>query len=154
MSWLFSQALVAAYSPDNCSDGTPSAQLNVMPTPQLFWRNDKMTDCSIFSRFGLTSQPLTADRGEVVLTSYLVAFPVRISVRQDRGGGHRCRAQRTVGGNGTDHSPGITTICLCGKLPSSHFSGTRTRSRRPGRARVQCGMGSVGSVSRWCTAST
>ncbi len=43
MSWLFSQALVAEYSAANCSDGEPSAQLNVMPTQQqqsLSYRSD------------------------------------------------------------------------------------------------------------------
>ena len=39
MSWLFSQALVEEYSAVTCSDGEPCAQLNVMPTPQPFWRN-------------------------------------------------------------------------------------------------------------------
>lgn len=54
MTWLFSKALMQDYenSPysqeqvaeslaDTFSDGEQYAQLNVMPTPQLFWRNDK-----------------------------------------------------------------------------------------------------------------
>ncbi len=84
MSWLFSQALVEEYSQVSCSDGEQSAQLSVMPTPQLFWRNDKMTDFSIFFRFGLTSQLLTADHGAELLMSFLVGFPVRISARREK----------------------------------------------------------------------
>lgn len=54
MSWLFSQALVEAYSRAISSDGARYALLNVMPTAQPFWRNDKPIDCSRFSRFGLS----------------------------------------------------------------------------------------------------
>lgn len=84
MSWLFSQALVAEYSAGSCSAGEPSAQLSVMPTPQQFWRNDKMMDCSIFSRFGLTFQPLTAEHGAELLTSFLAAFPARTFQPQEK----------------------------------------------------------------------
>jgi len=83
MSWLFSQALVEAYSPDTFSDGEPCAQLNVMPTPHKFWRKDKMMDASDLSRFGLTCAVLTGDRGEAVLMSFLEASPVRTSAHQD-----------------------------------------------------------------------
>jgi len=79
MSWLFSQALVAAYSAGPCSDGEPCAQLNVMPTAQPFWRNDKPMDCSRFSRFGLTSRLLTDTDGEDVLRSFLADFPAKTS---------------------------------------------------------------------------
>lgn len=89
MTWLFSKALMDSVSlpcspePEaeslagTCSDGEPYAQWNVMPTPQGFWRNDKMMAASRLSRFGPTLQLLTADRGEAVLTSFLEAFPVR-----------------------------------------------------------------------------
>jgi hypothetical protein len=79
MSWLFSRALVEEYSAGTSLDGEPCAQLNVMPTPQPFWRNDKMTESYDLSRFGLTSRLLTEDHGAVVLTSYLAAFPARTS---------------------------------------------------------------------------
>lgn len=79
MSWLFSQALVAAYSAAICSAGEPSALLNVMPTQRPFWRSDKTMDVLIRSPFGLTWKLLTADTGEAVLTSFLAAFPVRTS---------------------------------------------------------------------------
>lgn len=84
MSWLFSQALVAAYSPGSCSVGEPSAQLNVMPTPQPFWRigRTKGADKPAFlspSQFGLTCAPLTAERGAALLMWYLAAFPAKTS---------------------------------------------------------------------------
>jgi hypothetical protein len=84
MSWLFSQALVEEYSADTCSDGEPSAQLSVMPTPHKFWRSDKMMDASDHSRFGLTSQVLTESRGEELLTWFLGASRVRTSAQRER----------------------------------------------------------------------
>ncbi len=84
MSWLFSQALVAEYSAATCSDGAPSAQLNVMPTQHPFWRNDRTMDACRFSRFGLTCEVLTADRGEALLTWFRAGFPVKTSVQQGR----------------------------------------------------------------------
>ncbi len=88
MSWLFSRALVEAYSPGNCLGGEPSAQLSVMLTLQPFWRigRTKGTDKPAFlspSQFGLTCAPLTADRGAALLMSYLAAFPVRTSVSRE-----------------------------------------------------------------------
>jgi hypothetical protein len=84
MSWLFSQALVEAFSAATCSAGEPCAQLNVMPTAQPFWRNDKTMDASRFSRFGLTCAPLTADRGEALLTWFRAGFPARTSASPAR----------------------------------------------------------------------
>jgi hypothetical protein len=75
MSWLFSRALVEAFSEDTCSDGEPSAQLNVMPTAQPFSRRGKTIDASDPSPFGLTCAPLTAERGEELWTWCLVASP-------------------------------------------------------------------------------
>jgi len=77
MSWLFSQALVAEYSEATCSAGVPSAQLNVMPTPHPFWRNDKMMDASSLSRFGLTCAVLTEDLGAALLTWFQADSRVR-----------------------------------------------------------------------------
>jgi hypothetical protein len=79
MSWLFSRALVAEYLAANCSDGEPSAQLNVMPTQHPFWRNDKPMEPLSLSQFGLTCAALTADRGAAVLTWCLGASPARTS---------------------------------------------------------------------------
>jgi DNA (cytosine-5)-methyltransferase 1 len=55
-----------------------------MPTAQPFLRNDKPMDVSRFSRFGLTSLLLTADRGEALLTWYRAGFRVRTSAPQDQ----------------------------------------------------------------------
>lgn len=79
MSWLFSRALVAAFLRGTSSDGAPSAQLSMTPTARPFLRNDKPMDCSRFSRFGLTCEPLTADLGEELLTWFRAAFHVRTS---------------------------------------------------------------------------
>jgi len=84
MSWLFSQALVAEYSVGTCSAGEPCAQLNAMPTPHPFWRNDKTTAFSSPFRFGLTCAVLTADRGAELLTLYLEDFRAKTSARPER----------------------------------------------------------------------
>jgi hypothetical protein len=82
MSWLFSRALVGAFSEANCSDGAPSAPSSGNPTPQAYLPSDRMTAFSRPSRFGMTFSPLTADRGGALLTSYLAAFPVKTSASQ------------------------------------------------------------------------
>ena len=82
MSWLFSQALVEEYSEGICLDGEPSVQSSGNPTPQAYLCSDKMMAFSRLSRFGMTFKPLTADRGEALLMSYLEAFPVKTSVLQ------------------------------------------------------------------------
>ncbi len=79
MSWLFSQALVAAYSEAISSDGEPSAPLSGSPTQLAYLPPDRMTAFSRPSRSGMTFRPLTADLGAAVLTSYLADFPVRTS---------------------------------------------------------------------------
>lgn len=81
MSWLFSQALAEEYSAATCSDGTQYAQLNVMPTPHKFSRNDKMMEFSDLSRFGLTCAALTESHGEELLTSFLAASRARTSAQ-------------------------------------------------------------------------
>ena len=85
MSWLFSQALVEEYLGDTSLDGEQSAPLNGNPTPQAYCAPDKMTAFSRLSRFGMTFKPLTADRGEELLTLFREAFPAKTSVLQ--GGG-------------------------------------------------------------------
>ena len=85
MSWLYSQALVVEYLGENCSDGEPFAQLNVMPTPHKFWRNDKTMEFLKLSQFGLTLRLLTDTLGEDVLTLFLAAFPVKTLVSQATG---------------------------------------------------------------------
>lgn len=85
MSWLFSQALVEEYSAATCLDGTQYAQLNVMPTPHKFSRNDKMMEFSDLSRFGLTCAVLTESHGEELLMSFLEDFRARTSAQQVEG---------------------------------------------------------------------
>lgn len=84
MSWLFSQALVAEYSADTCSAGEPSAPSSGTPTPRAYLWPDKTT--AAWRRFpsGMTCSPLTDDRGEAVLTSFLAAFPAQTSPSQER----------------------------------------------------------------------
>lgn len=77
MSWLFSRALVEAFSAATCSAGVPSAQLSVMPTPHKFWRNDKTMEPFQLSRFGLTCAVLTEDLGEALLTWFRADSRVR-----------------------------------------------------------------------------
>ena len=84
MSWLFSQALVAAYSADTCSDGALSVQSNGNPIPQAYCASDKMTAFSRLSRFGMTFAPLTESRGADLLTWYLAAFPARTSAQPEK----------------------------------------------------------------------
>jgi hypothetical protein len=74
MSWLFSQALVAEYSQESCSDGELSAPSNGSHTQLAYLPPDRMTAFSRLSRFGMTFRPLTADGGEELLMSYLAAF--------------------------------------------------------------------------------
>lgn len=84
MSWLFSLALVEEYSPAECWDGEPYAQLNVMPTAHPFWRRGKTMDVLSLSPSGLTCAVLTEDRGEALLMSFLEASLVRTSALQEK----------------------------------------------------------------------
>ena len=92
MTWLFSKALMqdfknsrslpgqaGEFSAVSCSDGEPSAQLNVMPTQHKFWRNDKTMEFSDLSRFGLTCAVLTESHGAELLTWFLEGFPAKTS---------------------------------------------------------------------------
>jgi len=83
MSWLFSQALVEEYSAATCLDGEQSAQLSGNPTQLAYLPPDRMTAFSRLSRFGMTFKPLTADRGEELLTLYLEDFPVKTFPQQE-----------------------------------------------------------------------
>jgi len=81
MSWLFSRVLVEEYLGENCSDGEPSVQLNGNPIQLAYLSQDKMTDFSRLSRFGMMFKPLTGNRGEELLTLYLAAFHAKTSVQ-------------------------------------------------------------------------
>jgi len=82
MSWLFSQALVAAYSQATSTAGAACAPLNVTPSAHSFWRQGRTMAPSRLSRFGLTCAVLTADRGEALLTWYRADFLARTSARR------------------------------------------------------------------------
>ena len=82
MSWLFSRVLVEAYLVENFSDGEQSAQLNGNPTQLAYCAQDKMTDFSRLSQFGMTFKPLTVSRGEDLLTLYLEDSRAKTSHRQ------------------------------------------------------------------------
>jgi len=77
MSWLYSRVLVEEYSAATCSDGEPCAPSNLTPMPLGFCSPGKMMGVSRLSLFGATFAPLTEDRGEAVLMSFLAAFPAR-----------------------------------------------------------------------------
>ena len=62
---------------ENFSDGEQSALLNGNHIQQAYCAPDKMTVFSKLSRFGMTYKPLTADRGEELLMSYLAGFHVK-----------------------------------------------------------------------------
>lgn len=85
MSWHYSRALVAEYSAESCSGGEPSAPLNGTPTPAAYYWPDKTTGHSRLSRFGMTSEPLTADRGEALLMLFLADSRARTSAQQEAG---------------------------------------------------------------------
>ncbi len=84
MSWLYSQVLVAEYLGGISSDGEQSVQLSGNPIQQAYCAPDKMTVFSRLSRFGMTYKPLTEDRGEALLMSYLAAFPAKTSLPQEK----------------------------------------------------------------------
>jgi len=87
MSWLFSRALVEAFSEASSLDGEPCAPLSVMPTLHKFYRLDKTMEPSNLSRFGLTCAVLTEGRGEELLTSFLVASRARTSAQLEKAKG-------------------------------------------------------------------
>jgi hypothetical protein len=84
MSWLFSQALVEEYLPENSLDGAQFAPLSGSRTQQAYCAPDKMTDFSRLSRFGMTYKPLTENRGEELLTLYLAGFHAKTSAQQEK----------------------------------------------------------------------
>ena len=85
MSWLFSRALVEASSAGISSDGGLYAPSSATPTPPPFSPLGKTTRRSHPFPSGMTCEPLTANRGEAVLTFCLAASPVRTSPAQVTG---------------------------------------------------------------------
>jgi hypothetical protein len=80
MSWLFSQALVAAYSEANSSDGGLCALLRSMPSPQAFSSHGRTMVASLPSQYGMISERLTAFHGEELLTWFREDSRVRTSL--------------------------------------------------------------------------
>jgi hypothetical protein len=98
MAWLISQALmrnfenshfspepVAESSAGISSDGAPSAPSSETPMPQAYCAPDRMKAFSRLSRSGMTFAPLTADRGEDVLTWCLADSLAKTSPQPDAG---------------------------------------------------------------------
>ena len=109
MSWLFSQALVEEFSEGISLDGEPSALLSGNPIPQAYCAPDKMKAFSRLSRFGMTFAPLTANRGQELLTLYLAGFPARTSVLRGGGGDPR-QPIRTLETDGKDYWGSTTPV--------------------------------------------
>jgi len=82
MSWLFSQALVEEYSEENFSDGERFVQSSSTPMPEMYLSQGKMTDASTLSRYGMTCELLTENRGEELLTWFLAGFRAKTLVSQ------------------------------------------------------------------------
>ena len=85
MSWHFSQALEAAYSAGNSSDGAPSAPSSGTPTHGTFWSPGKTTDASTRARSGMTFRPSTDTHGEGLLTWFLEDSRARTSPPPEKG---------------------------------------------------------------------
>ena len=92
--WLISQALMNSLClpeqgeeslEENSLDGEPSVLLNGNLTQLAYLPPDKMTDFSRLSRIGMTFKPLTADRGEELLTLYLEVSRAKTSQPQEKG---------------------------------------------------------------------
>jgi hypothetical protein len=93
MSWLFSRALVEAFSAECSSDGEQSAPSRSTPMPQAYLPSDKMTAFSRLSRFGMMFAHLTDARGAELLTSFLEASRARTSPAPEREPGSTASAQ-------------------------------------------------------------
>jgi hypothetical protein len=120
MSWLFSQALVEEYLGDTYLDGEPSALSNGKNTQLAYLQQDKMTDFSRLSRFGMMFKPLTENLGEELLMLYLEDFHARTSAQLDRGG-YYWKPKFNVETHGENYWRGTTQIRFCGKQPNAHF---------------------------------
>ena len=84
MSWLFSRALVEEYLGATSLNGEPSVQSNGTLMQLAYLPQDKMTEFSRLSRFGMTFRPLMENLGEELLMSYLVDFHSKTSASQEK----------------------------------------------------------------------
>lgn len=84
MSWHYLQGQEEASWEGTCLDGAPSALLSLMPTPEASSSPVNATDAFHDSRFGMTSEPSTASRGEAALTSSQEASHAKTSAPQGK----------------------------------------------------------------------
>ncbi len=84
MSYIYSQALVAASLPGSCSDIEPFAPSSGNPTLKPCLWHDRTMEPSRLSRFGMTCKPLTEDLGAELLTSWRADFRARTSALQEK----------------------------------------------------------------------
>ena len=84
MSSLSLPEPVEEYLGENFSDGEPSVQLSGNPIQLAYLSQDKMTDFSRLSRFGMMFKPLTENLGEELLTLYLEDSHARTSQLQEK----------------------------------------------------------------------
>lgn len=87
MSFIYSQALEAAFSEGSCSDTEQSVPLSGNPTHKLSLSHDRTMDASRLSRFGMTCKPLTESRGAELLTWWLEGFPAKTYPLQEKAQG-------------------------------------------------------------------
>ncbi|MDN7894562.1 hypothetical protein QZM93_38870 [Burkholderia cepacia] len=82
MSFIFSRALAEESLQVSCGETDAYAPLNLIPTPKPSLSLGKTTAPFLRSRFGMTFEPLTADLGGELLTSWLAGFHARTSAQQ------------------------------------------------------------------------
>ena len=83
MSYIFSRALVAEFSPASFSGTDASAPSNTSPMPRPCLWHDRTMEPSRLSRFGMTCERLMDDRGAVLLMSFVAGSRARTSVPQE-----------------------------------------------------------------------
>ena len=77
MSWHYLQEQEEASWEGNYLDGAPSALLRLIPTPAASCSQDKLTDASNLSPFGMTLRRSTGTDGAEALTWFRGDSPVR-----------------------------------------------------------------------------
>lgn len=83
MSFIFSRVLVEESLQVSCGGTDAYAPLNLIPTPKQSSSRGKTTAPFLRSRFGMTFEPLTANLGAELLTSWLEAFHARTSAQPE-----------------------------------------------------------------------
>lgn len=95
MSFIFSRALVAEFSPASFSATDASAPSNGSPMLKPCLWHDRTMEPSRLSRFGMTCAPLTEDLGAALLMSFAAAFLAKTSAQPE------AAAESTVSGPGS-----------------------------------------------------